>query len=227
MQDITRRKEQEDQLHRSVEEKSLLVREIHHRVKNNLQMLVSLLSLQASYTRDPHILSAFEETEARVRAMAHVHEQLYTSDDLSTVEVGSYLAALARELVSIHAGASSGIELETDVRPMTLHIEKAIPVRLIANELLLNSLKHGLPSGSGQLKLTFRSLPRDNGVPRAELCVEDSGPGFPPEFDFTQGSSMGYQLINLLVRQLRARLEVRPGPGASITVGFPVPDKAR
>jgi PAS domain S-box-containing protein len=225
MQDITRRKEQEDQLHRSLEEKSILVREIHHRVKNNLQMLVSLLSLQASHTRDSRVIAAFEETEARVRAIAHVHEQLYTSDDLSTVEVGSYLAALARELVAIHAGAVPGIELETDVREMTLHIEKAIPVGLIANELLLNSLKHGLRSGSGRLKLTFRSLPRDHGGPSAELCVEDSGPGFPPGVDVTQASSMGYQLINLLIRQLRARIKIRSGPGASITVVFPAPDK--
>ena len=84
MQDITRRKEQEDQLRRSLEEKSMLVREIHHRVKNNLQMIVSLLSLQSSHTKDPHVLAAFEETEGRVRAIAHIHEQLYASDDLTT-----------------------------------------------------------------------------------------------------------------------------------------------
>jgi two-component sensor histidine kinase len=225
MQDVTARKEQEDQLRRSLEEKSMLVREIHHRVKNNLQMLVSLLSLQASHSNDPDVLAAFEETEGRVRAIAHVHEQLYTSDDLTSVEIGEYLAGLARELVAIHVKSPDAIELHIDVEEMSMHIEKAIPVGLIANELILNSLKHGLPKGSGRLTITFKSTRHDGGPVSAALCVEDSGPGLPPGLNLSQVSSMGYQLINLLLRQLRGRLGVRPGPGASITVNFPVPAK--
>lgn len=223
MQDVTLRKEQEDQLRRSLEEKSMLVREIHHRVKNNLQMLVSLLSLQASHTLDPQVVAAFEETEGRVRAIAHIHEQLYASDDLNTVEVGAYLSALAHELVAIHVKGEDRVRLYVDVEEMTLPLEKAIPVGLIANELILNSLKHGLPKASGELRLTFKSSRADDGRLSAELCVRDSGPGLPPGLDLSRGSSMGYQLINLLVRQLRARLEPREGPGASIAVLFPVP----
>lgn len=225
MQDVTNRKLQDDQLRRSLEEKSMLVREIHHRVKNNLQMLVSLLSLQASYTNDPDVLAALEETEGRVRAIARIHEQLYTSDDLTSVEIGGYLAALARELVTVHARGVDGVHLHVDVEEMTLHIEKAIPLGLIANELILNSLKHGLKAGTGEMRLTFKSVQRDEGPAWGKLRVHDSGPGLPSELDLEGAESMGYQLVNLLVRQLRARLEVGPGPGADITVEFPIPPR--
>jgi len=219
MQDITSRKEQDDQLRRSLEEKSLLVREIHHRVKNNLQMIIGLLSLESSHTADQRVAEAFEETESRVRAVAHIHEQLYASDDLSMVEVGSYLAALARELIAINGGMSDAIQLRVDVGEMKMHIERAIPVGLLANELILNSLKHGLRSG-GDLRLSFRATGEDN--TQATLVVEDSGPGFPDGLDLTQAKTMGYQLIQLLVRQLRATLDIGPGPGARITLSFPI-----
>ena len=223
MQDITKRKEQEDQLRRSLEEKSMLVREIHHRVKNNLQMIVSLMNLQSSHTEDPHVIAAFEETEGRMRAIANIHEQLYSSDDLTTVEIGSYLTSLARELVALHSRVPGGVRLHVNIQEMVMHIEKAIPLGLIANELILNSLKHALQSGTGELTIALRSgqPARESGW--AELCVEDSGPGLPPDLDVSSSESMGYQLITLLVRQLRGRLEVRPGPGASVTVSFPLP----
>jgi PAS domain S-box-containing protein len=222
MQDITLRKEQDEKLRRSLEEKSLLVREIHHRVKNNLQMLVSLLSLQANHSEDPRVLAAFEETESRVRAVAHVHEQLYASDDLSTIEVGSYLGELARELVALQsrtAAAVDGIRLHVDVGKLLLHIEKAVPVGLIANELILNSLKHGL-RGGGDLRLSFTASGQDS--TQATLVVEDSGPGLPAGLDLSESKTMGYQLIRLLIRQLRGRLDIVPGPGTRITVSFPI-----
>lgn len=222
MQDITSRKEQDDRLRRSLEEKSMLVREIHHRVKNNLQMIVSLLSLQSSHTEDPQLLAAFEETEGRVRAVAHIHEQLYASDDLTTVEIGGYLEALVREMVAIRAPTPEAIRVHTETEKIEMHIERAVPVGLIANELILNSLKHGMPSGAGELRVT---LGWRSGTPGwAELCVQDNGPGMPSGLDLSQSQSMGYQLINLLVRQLRAELDIgkRAGAGTSVTVGFPV-----
>ena len=218
MQDITHRKEQEDQLRRSLEEKSMLVREIHHRVKNNLQMIVSLLSLQSSHTNDPHVLAAFEETESRVRAIAHIHEQLYASEDLTTVEIGSYLAALARELLAIHAREPEGVRLRVDTDSIVMHIEKATPVGLIANELMLNSLKHALQAGTGDLQIKLRRNGQQDGTTWVQLSVEDSGPGFPGGFDVSQAESMGYQLVNLLVRQLRGRLELRREPGARVAL---------
>ncbi len=219
MQDVTSRKEQDDRLRRSLEEKSVLVREIHHRVKNNLQMIISLLNLQSSHTADPRVSAAFEETESRVRAVAHIHEQLYASDDLSMVEVGSYLAALARELMAINGGKSDAIRLHVDVADLNMHIERAVPVGLIANELILNSLKHGVRSG-GDLRLSLKTAGQDN--TQAILVVEDSGPGLPAGLDVAKAKTMGYQLIHLLVRQLRARLDIAPGPVARIAVSFPV-----
>jgi two-component system, chemotaxis family, CheB/CheR fusion protein len=222
MQDITSRKEQERRLQQSVEEKSLLLREIHHRVKNNLQVIVSLLSLQASHTEDPRVLAAFDETKGRVRAIAQIHEQLYATDDLREVEIGAYLDALARDLVGLHATVPGGVRLRVEAPEMVLPIEKAIPVGLIANELLLNSLKYGFPSGSGDLSLTLELLP----VGDARLRIEDNGPGFPPDFDPSRSGSMGFRLVSLLVRQLRAHLEVESAPGAVVTVTFPVGDSA-
>ena len=218
MQDVTARKEKDDQLRRSLEEKSMLVREIHHRVKNNLQMIVSLLGLQSSHTEDPRVSTAFEETESRVRAVAHIHEQLYASDDLTIVEVGNYLASLSRELIAIHARKADAIRLHIDVGELQMHIERAVPVGLIANELILNSLKHGVRSG-GDLRL---SLTAQQDGAQATLVVEDSGPGLPAGLDLSKPTTMGYQLIHLLVRQLRARLDVGPGPGTRITVSFPI-----
>jgi PAS domain S-box-containing protein len=226
MQDITTRKQQEDRLRQSVEEKSMLVREIHHRVKNNLQLIVSLLSLQAAHTDEAHVRDVFEETEGRVRAIAHIHEQLYASDDLTVVEVGRYLAGLAGEMVAAHAIVPGGISLQTATEDLLMHIEKAIPVALIANELIINSLKHGLPQGVGDLRVSLRSVKHDDVPAWAELTVEDSGPGLPPDVDLSGAHSMGYQLISLLVRQLRASLEIGPGPGAAITVRFPLPASA-
>jgi two-component system CheB/CheR fusion protein len=222
MQDVTKRKEQEDQLRRSLEEKSGLVREIHHRVKNNLQMIVSLLSLHASHADDPNLTAVFEETEGRVRAIARIHERLYASDDLTTVEIGGYLTGLARELIAIHATAPDGLRLHVETEQILMHIEKAIPVGLIANELILNSLKHGMPAGVGDLKVKLSSVAREGGPRWAELLVEDSGPGLPGNLVPGDAESMGYQLIHLLVRQLRGSLERLPGPGARIAVRFPL-----
>ncbi len=230
MRDITSRREAEDQLRQSLEDKNTLVREIHHRVKNNLQMISSLLSLQSSYTNDPRVLAAFEETEGRVRAVASIHERLYASDDLTIVEFGGYLSELARELVGLHATVPQGVALELDVIDMALHIEQAMPLGLIANELIVNSMKHGLKSGTGKLHVCLRYLPGsfrpeegetvDDGW--AKVCVQDDGPGLPEGLDLSQTRSLGFRLIHLLIRQLRANLEIMQGPGAGFTVTFPL-----
>lgn len=200
----------------------MLVREIHHRVKNNLQMIVSLLSLQSHQSQDPQVLAAFQETESRVRAVAHIHEQLYASDDLREVEVGAYLDALSRELVALHATIPDGVRLRVNVPTILLPIDKAIPVGLIANELILNSLKHGLRDGTGDLKLAFGYVGDGARPSRARLSVEDGGSGLPADFDVSRTSSMGYRLVNLLVRQLRGRLEFGQSTGASVAVTFPL-----
>ena len=221
MRDITARKEQEDQLRRSLEEKSLLVREIHHRVKNNLLMLVSLLDLQRNHAGDTNVIRAFEEIEGRVRAIARIHEHLYASDDLTEIQIGEYLSALARELISLHPRPDK-IQLHLDVEEMALHIDAAVPLGLVVNELITNSFKHGLRDGKLDLRLALKSERHTDGSKWARLSVEDNGPGFPPDLDLSQAQSMGYRLVNLLVRQLRGHREMGSGPGASVTVDFPI-----
>jgi PAS domain S-box-containing protein len=230
MRDITAWKAQEAQLRRSVEEKSMLAREIHHRVKNNLQVIVSLLSLQSSHTNDPRVLAAFEETEGRVRAIAHIHERLYASDDLTAVEFASYLTNLTHELLRLHATAPDRVSLDLDVKPLVLHIEQAIPLGLIANELIVNSLKHGLRAGSGRLavKLDYvDSVPqpaanKETDKRRVQVQIADDGPGLPPDVDISRTESMGYRLVNLLVRQLNGILEISAGPRPRFVVSFPL-----
>lgn len=230
MRDVTARKEQEEQLRRSLSEKDTLVREIHHRVKNNLQVIVSLLSMQSRHTKDARVLSAFNDAESRLRAIAQIHERLYASDDLTEVEFAEYLTGLANELVLLHAAGPDQIQLQLDIADMVLHIERAIPLGLIANELILNSLKHGLKGRPGLLKVSLAYLPDtiepDTGATLdsgwAQLRITDTGLGLPPGFDVAGAQSMGLRLVNLLVLQLRGRLEIDNVPGVSATVSFPI-----
>ena len=224
MQDITARKQQEEGLQESLDQKNILVREIHHRVKNNLQLIVSLLNLQSNHTEDAEVLSAFEDAKGRVRAIAQIHDQLHVSQDLSEVEVGAYLQVLADELVTLHATVPDGVQLRVSAADLNLPIDKAIPLGLIANELILNSLKHGLRDGTGNLEVELEA-----GIAEAlaagswvRLRVHDSGPGFPVGFDSAKLTSMGFQLVSLLSRQLRARVEIANEAGASVTVTFPI-----
>jgi PAS domain S-box-containing protein len=229
MRDVTQRKEQEEKLQRSVVQKETLVREIHHRVKNNLQVIVSLLSMQSRHTKDPQVLAAFEESESRLRAIAHIHERLYASEDLSEVDFGKYVSGLASELVQLHSGRPDEIDLKIDVIDLVLHIERAVPLGLIANELLLNSIKHGLDGKPGHLEIMLQNAPAPDtqtenpaSTPWAELRVTDSGPGLPADFDPARVTSMGMRLVGMLVRQLKGKLAVNPGPAASFSVHFPL-----
>ena len=228
-QQATLLEEQQEFLKRSAEQKNVLVREIHHRVKNNLQVIVSLLSLQSRYTDDPRLLAAFEDTESRVRAIANIHETLYASEDLTEVEFAAYLNQLVNELMALHVTEPSRVVLELHAQETVLEIEQAVPLGLMANELVLNSLKHGLKARGGKLKVTLAYF-RDND-PQASaqaqnngwvrLQVADNGPGLPRKPDLANVQSMGFRLLNLLSRQLHANVEFGEGPGAVVTVTFP------
>lgn len=228
MRDVTARKEQDEQLRRSLVEKDTLVREIHHRVKNNLQVIVSLLSMQSRHTQDAQVLAAFQDAESRLRAIAHIHERLYASDDLTEVEFAGYVTGLTTELLNLHSASPNHIELDLRVADMVLHIERAIPLGLIANELLLNSIKHGLEGGRGKLTVRLAYLPVSDGTGDqsgsqwAELTVSDTGPGLPEGLDVAKTKSMGLRLVSMLVRQLRGRLRLSTGPGARVCVEFPI-----
>lgn len=230
MRDVTERRRQEEELRRSVTEKETLVREIHHRVKNNLQVIVSLLSMQSRYTKDPQVLTAFHEAENRLRAIAHIHERLYSSDDLAEIEFGGYVTGLAKELIQLHSTHPHQIKLDLDVPRLSLHIERAIPLGLIANELIGNSIKHGLREGRGMLTVTLSRKPQaseqdgseTSNEEMVELLIADTGPGLPPGTNPAKAKSMGLRLVSMLVRQLRGRMDVHSGPGTAISVAFPL-----
>lgn len=226
LRDITQRKEHDAALRRSVEEKALLVREIHHRVKNNLQVIVSLLSLQASYTKDPKAIAGFEEAEGRVRAMAQIHETLHTSPDLTEIEFSAYLASLVRDLIKLHGTVHEGIELHLHVEEMVLDMETAIPLGLIANEVIVNSLKHGLKASGGRLEVSL-SYGHDGAgdgerYAFAQLRIADSGPGFPEGIHLPVTQSMGMRILYLLSKQIQASVEFPKGPGAIVLLTFPL-----
>ena len=228
MRDITERKKIEEELRSALGEKDVLIREIHHRVKNNLQVITSLLNLQSNHMKDPGLVAAFEETEGRVRAIAQIHERLYASDDLAEVEFAAYLTNLTKQLLMLHATEPDQIALELDVSNLVLRIDQAIPLGLVLNELIVNSLKHGLQGGHGHLQIRLKETkgPDGDGYSNearwAEVRIADSGPGLPPGLEISKTKSMGYQLVQLLLRQLHGRMKVGPGPGLEITIEFPV-----
>jgi PAS domain S-box-containing protein len=228
LHDETQRKYAQDQLRGALDEKNALMQEIHHRVKNNLQVISSLLSLQAERVEGPQMLAVLEDTQSRVAAIAAIHEQLYASKDLSSIEFGPYLRTLVRGLFGFHSiNNKERIALEVQAANVVLHVEQAIPLGLIVNELVINALKHAFPQnrpGKVVVSLTYtRTSALDGDPPQAEvvrLRVEDDGVGLAPDLDIAQVHSMGFNLVNLLVQQLHGSLEIDRGPGLAVTVSF-------
>jgi two-component sensor histidine kinase len=180
--------------------------------------------MQSRYTNDSHVLEAFQEAERRLRAIAHIHERLYSSEDMSEIEFADYLANLAKELVQSHASDPDQIELELDLSQLTLRIERAIPLGLIANELIMNSIKHGLGRRKGRILAKLSVIRGCNGVDGdcVEFLIADSGSGLPEGLDPAKVKSMGLRLVSMLVRQLRGKMETRSIPEHAIAIVFPL-----
>lgn len=212
-QDISERKAAEEKLRRSLDEKEVLLREIHHRVKNNLQVISSLLHAQASDVDDPAVQARFEETRERIRSMAAIHEQLYQSDDLACIEFDAYLETLLEELFRSHRTAR--IERSLEAEAQALSIDQAIPAGLIVNELVSNALEHAFPEEQGgTISVVYRVEAGE-----ATLVVADDGCG--AEALDSEGS-LGLRLVRGLTRQLRGTLSTDLEAGVRVTVTFPL-----
>jgi len=212
-QDISDRKAVEDKLRRSLEEKEVLLREIHHRVKNNLQVISSLLHAQARDVDAGSVRARFEETRERIQSMAAIHEQLYQSDDLSRVAFHDYLEVLLNELFRSHRTASIDRTLDAEAQP--LPIDQAIPAGLIVNELVTNALEHAFPNGQGgTISVTFRTEAGE-----ATLVVADDGCGAE---SLNQEDSLGIRLAQGLTRQLRGSFSATTDDGVTVTIIFPI-----
>jgi two-component sensor histidine kinase/DNA-binding response OmpR family regulator len=207
----------EEQLLAALQEKEVLLKEIHHRVKNNLQVVSSLLKLQSEYCDDPRTVDAFRESQNRVKSMALVHERLYRSQDMARIDFGEYIRSLARDLFRSYNAQVSGITLKVDAANSALDIDRATPCGLITNELISNALKHAFPNGqAGEICV---GLSLSDGVFR--LAVRDNGVGFPENLDFRKTDTLGLKLIQTLVRQLKGTFTVRSQDGTEIEVRFP------
>ena len=217
--DVTEQRRAERIIEASLREKDVLLREIHHRVKNNLQIIASLLELQGDNISDPHALTQLAEGQQRIQTMALVHENLYRSADLAYVNLAEYVADLAEQLCATRGVQSERIEVTVDVADVRLGVDTAIPCGLLINELVSNSLKHAFPGGrAGRVRVTMR-----HDHEHITLEVSDDGVGLPPGLDHRATSTLGLQLVNLLTEQLRGQLSLLAGPGTTFRITFPLP----
>jgi two-component sensor histidine kinase/DNA-binding response OmpR family regulator len=201
----------------SLREKEVLIKEIHHRVKNNMQIISSLLNLQSVATSNEECRGILKEARSRIRSMSLVHEKLYQSHNLMDIDMGDYIQNLADHLFQVYLPHSGQIRLEMECEKVPLDINSSVPCGLLLNELISNALRYAFPDGrKGVLKIGLR-----RGIENmVELRVEDDGVGFPEEFDFRKAETFGFQIVNMLVTQLEATIELDRTRGAAITVMF-------
>jgi PAS domain S-box-containing protein len=225
IRDITDRKVSEAALARSLREKELLLKEIHHRVKNNLQVISSLLSLQAQQIEDPNAREVFKDSEARVHSIALLHEKLYRSDELARVDMDAYLHELTRDLLQTYGAAADRIDVATDARGVTVAVDVAVPSALIVNELVTNAMKHAFTdrtaNGRGRVSITMK---KSGG--RMELVVADDGVGLPWGADWQHAPTLGLRIVRTLTRQLDGELRIEKADGTRCSVTFPIIEEA-
>jgi PAS domain S-box-containing protein len=228
VEDISHRIQAEQQIKASLAEKEVLLREIHHRVKNNLQVMASLLSLQANHITDPDTRNIFLESQARVRSMSLVHEELYKSDNLARVNFERYIGRLIRNLANTY-GYRPEIEFILNTEAVQLSLDTAISCGLLVNELISNSIKHAFPNGrSGRIQIDLRKIQApalSEADGEREFClliVADDGIGLPNDVQGPNSDTLGMQLIHILSAQIRGRLTIRNQGGAAFEIEFPI-----
>ncbi len=222
--DITALKQAEANLQASLIEKEVLLKEIHHRVKNNLQIISSLLRMQADTFDDPKLRAAFDDSQRRVRSMALIHEQLYRSPDLVHIDFGEYVNGLMRQLRHSQMQWGSALRMRVEIEDVTLEIDRAIPLGLMVNELVTNSLKYAFPLGRTPAEVWVTATRDAAGT--LTLVVGDSGVGLPETVNVEDPPSMGWQLVQSFVSQLRAHYTLQRQPGTVFTLTVPDGKKA-
>ena len=218
--DISDRKQAEAQLKDSLQEKEWLLKEIHHRVKNNLNIVSSLLKLQSQYIEDDWALALFRESQNRIKAMGLIHEKLYQSLDLRRIAANDYIAKLAITLLDSYNVSSHRIQLKLDLAEIWFDPDTAIPCGLIINELVTNSLKYAFPQAkAGEI---YIKLSDDSKL--LNLIVSDNGIGLPPNFNIEEVESLGLQLVYNLTEQLDGNLEILGNKGTAFKISFSKPE---
>ncbi len=214
--DITENKKSQDLVKKSLQEKEMLLKEIHHRVKNNLMVISSLLSLQSRYIKDEVSKSIFKESQNRARSMALIHELLYRSSDLKRINFGDYIKTLTNELFRMYVTDPDRIKLNINVEDVMLDINTAIPLGLIVNELVSNSMKHAFPNDSkGKIDIEFMLV---EGI--YSMIVSDNGVGFPKDYDLELSDSLGLRIVNSLTEQIDGQIELERTKGTKYIIKF-------
>jgi len=216
--DITDRKQADEQIKNSLREKEVMLKEIHHRVKNNMQIISSLLNLQSRYIRDGHDRELLRESQNRVRSMAMVHEKLYQSEDLAKIDFGGYISTLTRELFHSYPLDETNIKLDIKAKKIFLGVDTAIPCVLIINEIVTNAMKYAFPDKrEGIIEIDLKKS-EDEYI----MVIGDNGIGIPDEIDLNSAETLGLQLVNMLATQLGGTIELDRTAGTKFTLRFPV-----
>ncbi|MFW5487834.1 MAG: histidine kinase dimerization/phosphoacceptor domain -containing protein [Desulfovibrio sp.] len=221
-EDITESVISDRQVKASLKEKETLLKEIHHRVKNNLQIISSLLRLQVGGLKHPQDAELFIESQNRIRSMALVHEKLYGSNDLSSINFTEYIQTIASHLLTSYSVPNEKIHISTPKEEFLLSVDQAVPLGLLLNELLTNAFKHAFPGhSSGNVEVQIK--PHSDGY--AHFSVSDDGQGLPPNIrgeNYCCAPTLGLQLVTTLAEQLNAEMHIQSPPGTSITLLFPL-----
>lgn len=216
IRDITKRVNSENDLKAALKEKEILLKEIHHRVKNNLMIISSLLNLQSKYIKDKTALKVFKESQNRAKSMALIHEYLYRSTDLKRINFGDYIRVLTIELFHTYTIDPSQITLNLNIENIMVDIDIAVPLGLIVNELVTNSMRHAFPGNKcGKINIEFYHS--DN---KFTLIVSDNGIGFPEDLNFENTDSLGLQLVNSLTNQIHGTIKLEDGRGTEFKIIF-------
>jgi PAS domain S-box-containing protein len=223
LRDVSERKAVEAKIQASLREKEVLLKEVHHRVKNNLQVISSLLGLQSRVIADPPTRQMFQESQNRIHSMALLHERLYLSQNLSEIDYSQYVRELTAHLFRTYGVSESRVRLNIHFDEMHMNLDSAVPCGLILNELVSNCLKHAFPDGrEGEIRIELRK--HDGKL--ARLAVADNGVGIPEDISIWNAKSLGLRLVKILAGNLGAKVEVNARPGTEVKLMFPSGDTA-
>lgn len=224
--EMEERNKAEEQVRKSLQEKEVLLKEIHHRVKNNLQIIQSMLNLQLPQIKDEKAITLFKESQNRVYSMALIHEKLYQSESLSKIDFREYIKSLTAYLFTSYGATGMAIHPRILMEEIYLDVDTTIPCALIINELVSNALKHAFPASGrsgepGEISIDLRHTPGDGFL----LTVSDTGVGLPEGFEIERADSLGLKLVSVLVKQLAGAIRIGTGGGTEFSISFAAKDE--
>jgi two-component sensor histidine kinase len=214
---LARIQESDAGLRKALHEKDILIQEVHHRVKNNLQVILSLFDMQARHVKNEDALEVFQDCKARIRSMSLVHEMLYGSSDLSKIDFKNYVEKLTNDLATSYMPMDRELKTDIDLSHLELDISKAVPLGLLANEVLTNSIKHAFRD-QPKPEVFIRQVPGE----KLKILIGDNGKGLPPDIDISSAKTFGLRIIRLLAEQLNANLSVESDQGTIYTIQMEV-----